>query len=75
MAAADEKTRTLEASAVKNLTTPAPFITTRTSCPLRRDSRPRLLYPADLCLGWTLLAPIAGWVAWRGLRIKNAVIW
>ena len=73
MAAGDEKQGTLEAVAVKNLTTGAihhnPY-----RFPLYGGIAALIVsIPLILALVGLLLAPIAGWVAWRGLRIKNAV--
>ena len=73
MAAGDEKQGTLEALAVKNLTTGAihhnPY-----KLPLYGGIAALVVsIPLIFALVGLLLAPIAGWVAWRGLRIKNAV--
>ena len=73
MAAGDEKQGTLEALAVKNLTTGAihhnPY-----KFPLYGGIAALVVcIPLIFALVGLLLAPIAGWVAWRGLRIKNAV--
>ena len=73
MAAGDEKQGTLEALAVKNLTTGAihhnPY-----KLPLYGGIAALVFsIPLIFALVGLLLAPIAGWVAWRGLRIKNAV--
>jgi hypothetical protein len=73
MAAGDEKQGTLEALAVKNLTTGAihhnPY-----KLPLYGGVAALVVsIPLIFALVGLLLAPIAGWVAWRGLRIKNAV--
>ena len=73
MAAGDEKQGTLEALAVKNLTTGAihhnPY-----KFPLYGGIAALVFsIPLIFALVGLLLAPIAGWVAWRGLRIKNAV--
>jgi len=73
MAAGDEKQGTLEALAVKNLTSGAihhnPY-----KLPLYGGIAALVVsIPLIFALVGLLLAPIAGWVAWRGLRIKNAV--
>ena len=73
MVAGDEKQGTLEALAVKNLTTGAihhnPY-----KFPLYGGIAALIVcIPLIFALVGLLLAPIAGWVAWRGLRIKNAV--
>jgi hypothetical protein len=73
IAAGDEKQGTLEALAVKNLTTGAihhnPY-----HFPLYGGIAALVIsIPMIFILIGVLTAPIAGWLIWRGLRIKNAV--
>jgi hypothetical protein len=73
IAAGNEKQGTLEALAVKNLTTGAvhhnPY-----QFPLYGGIAVLVLsIPMIFVLVGLLLAPIAAWVVWRALQIKNAV--
>ena len=73
IAAGNEKQGTLEALAIKNLTTGAihhnPY-----QFPLYGGIAALILsIPMIFILVGLLLAPIAAWVVWRALQVKNAV--